>query len=203
MEAGPELSVAASKSFIASLVVLLRLTAEWVEDDAARNAIVRLPERIMRAAELDWSAAVPTLSHAPSVITVGRGPTLAIAREAALKLKEACNIHAEAFSSAEFQHGPISLVGPNYPVLVFTPTDRTADGLEALVGSLRHKGAAVLATTNARDGTVPLPTLAPDYPETDAVCLIQTFYQLLIQVAARRGNDIDRPRHLQKVTSTR
>jgi len=203
MEAGPELSVAASKSFIASLVVLLRLTAEWAEDDAARNAIVRLPERIMRAAELDWSAAVPTLSHAPSVITVGRGPTLAIAREAALKLKEACNIHAEAFSSAEFQHGPISLVGPNYPVLVFTPTDRTADGLEALVGSLRHKGAAVLATTNARDGTVPLPTLAPDYPETDAVCLIQTFYQLLIQVAARRGNDIDRPRHLQKVTSTR
>jgi glucosamine--fructose-6-phosphate aminotransferase (isomerizing) len=50
---------------------------------------------------------------------IGRGPTLAIAREAALKLKETCHLHAEAFSSAEFQHGPITLVEPAYPVLLF------------------------------------------------------------------------------------
>jgi glucosamine--fructose-6-phosphate aminotransferase (isomerizing) len=203
MEAGPERSVAASKSFVASMAVLLRLAAEWAGNVEMKNAIGRLPGRLLKASELDWSAAIPVLSHAQSVITIGRGPTLAIAREAALKLKEACNIHAEPFSSAEFQHGPISLVNDSYPVLAFTPTDAAAEGVESLMSDLRRKGAAVIATGTSRGSGGLLPTTAPDYPETDAICLIQTFYQLLIQLAARRGNEIDRPRHLQKITSTK
>ena len=133
-------------------------------------------------------------------MTIGRGPTLAIAREAALKLKETCNLHAEAFSSAEFQHGPITLVEPAYPVLLFTPADQAAAGIETLRTDLARKGACVFST---EAGSAFLPTLPPDHPDADAICLIQTFYQMLLQVAARRGNDVDRPRHLQKVTRTR
>ena len=110
IEAGPELSIAATKSFIATLTVLLRLTAAWTDNTEMRAAIERLPERLTSATEVDWSAALPSLSDARSAMTIGRGPTLAIAREAALKLKEVCNLHAEAFSGAEFQHGPIALV---------------------------------------------------------------------------------------------
>jgi glucosamine--fructose-6-phosphate aminotransferase (isomerizing) len=203
MEAGPELSVAASKTFVASLAALLRLTAEWTDDGRMRQAIARLPRRLSAAVELDWSAALSRLSSAQSVITIGRGPTLAIAREGALKLKEVCNIHAEAFSSAEFQHGPISLVGQTYPMIVFAPTDAAAEGTEALRVGLAAKGAEVFATGQPPDAENFLPTLQPDQPEADAICLIQTFYQLLPQIAARRGSDVDRPRHLQKVTSTR
>jgi glutamine---fructose-6-phosphate transaminase (isomerizing) len=203
MEAGPELSIAASKSFIASLAVLLRLTAEWAGNVQMRNAVDHLPDRLIAASQLDWSAAIPILSPADSVITIGRGPTLAIAREAALKLKEACNIHAEAFSSAEFQHGPISLVERNYPVFAFTPNDAAGGSVETLLDDLRRKGAAVIATRTSQGERELLPTTSPEQPEADAICLVQAFYRLLVQVAARRGNDIDRPRHLQKVTSTR
>src|SRR5262249_42122394 len=98
MEAGPELSIAATKTFIAALGALLQLTAAWTHDLAMVAALDRLPQRLAAATDADWSVALDTLSAAPSLVTVGRGPTLAIARGAALKLKETCNLHAEAFS---------------------------------------------------------------------------------------------------------
>jgi glutamine---fructose-6-phosphate transaminase (isomerizing) len=200
--AGPELSVAASKSFVASLAVLLRLIAAWTDDDAMRLSLGRLPERLASATELDWSAALPSLSSARSAITIGRGPTLAMAREAALKLKEACNLHAEAFSSAEFQHGPIALVETSYPILMLVPPDEAAEGMESLRTDLTRKGASVFSTERLF-GPAFLPTLEPDRPDADAICLIQSFYQLLPGVAERRGSNVDNPRHLQKVTRTR
>jgi glucosamine--fructose-6-phosphate aminotransferase (isomerizing) len=203
MQAGAELSVAASKSFIASLAALLRLTAAWRDDVTMRRSIERLPARLNAAIELDWSAALSSLSGAHSVMTIGRGPTLAIAREAALKLKEACNLHTEGFSSAEFQHGPIALVDKAYPVLLFTPGDAAAAGIEDLRADLMRKGAAVFSTGTGSADPASLPALEPDHPDADAICLIQTFYQLLLAVAERRGSDVDRPRHLQKVTRTR
>jgi glucosamine--fructose-6-phosphate aminotransferase (isomerizing) len=202
MEAGAEVSVAASKSFIASLVVLLRLTAAWTGSASMRESIERLPERLAAAIELDWSAGVARLAGAGSAMSIGRGPTLAIAREAALKLKETCNIHAEAFSSAEFQHGPMTLVEAGYPVLLFAPNDEAASGIEALREKLARMGACVFSTERLF-GEGFLPTLEPDQPDADAICQVQAFYQLLLLIAARRGSDVDRPRHLQKVTTTR
>jgi glucosamine--fructose-6-phosphate aminotransferase (isomerizing) len=137
------------------------------------------------------------------MVTIGRGPTLAVAREAALKLKETSNLHAEAFSSAEFLHGPVSLVSALYPILMFTPNDAAAPGMRALAGDLRRKGAALFSTDGESDASTRLPTLAPDHPATDAICLIQSFYGVAARLAAARGADVDRPRHLQKVTLTR
>ena len=170
---------------------------------ALRAAIERLPDRLAAATDLDWSPALDALAAADSLTTIGRGPTLAIAREAALKLKETCNLHAEPFSSAEFQHGPMALVSELYPILMFMPADAAAPSVKALAADLRSKGAALFSTDD--DGSIPgrLPTLKPDHADTDAVCLIQSFYALAIRVAARRGTDVDRPRHLQKVTRTR
>lgn len=203
MAAGPELSVAATKSFTASLAMLLRVTAAWANDGALRAAIERLPDRLAAAADLDWSCALDVLVAADSLTTIGRGPTLAIAREAALKLKETCNLQAEPFSSAEFQHGPMALVSPLYPILMFMPADAAAASVKALAADLRSKGAAVFSTED--DESIPgrLPTLKADHADADAVCLIQSFYALAIRIAAMRGTDVDRPRHLQKVTRTR
>jgi glucosamine--fructose-6-phosphate aminotransferase (isomerizing) len=202
MQAGPELSVAATKSFVAALAVLLRLTATWTNDAKMHDAIERLPDRLASASDLDWTAILDVMSDATSMMTIGRGPTLAIAREAALKLKETCNLHAEAFSGAEFQHGPVALVSPLYPIIMLMPTDAAAMGLQELAANLRRKGATLFSTGHgAADGL--LPALPLDHPDTDAVCLIQSFYSLAIRVAAQRGTDVDRPRHLQKVTRTR
>jgi glutamine---fructose-6-phosphate transaminase (isomerizing) len=201
ISAGPEKAIAATKSFVASLAALLRLVATWTQDGTLTAAVDRLPDRLASASSLDWSAAVDLLADSDSLITIGRGPTLAIAREAALKLKETCDLHAEAFSGAEFVHGPIALVSARYPILMFMPTDQAAEGLLTLARNLDHKGANVLASTHA--GAPGLPVVASDHPDTDAVCLIQSFYAFLGKLARSRGTDIDQPRHLQKVTRTR
>ena len=203
MSAGPELSVAATKTFVTSLSAWLHVVAGWAGLDEMRASIGRLPDRLAAAGRLDWSAALPALSEATSLVSLGRGPTLAIAREAALKLKETSNLHAEAFSGAEFMHGPIALVEPSYPILLFMPTDEAAAGLRALAGDLHGKSATVFVTGCDRHHAQSLPALAPDYPDTDAACLIQSFYALAIRVAQRRGINVDLPRHLQKVTRTR
>jgi glucosamine--fructose-6-phosphate aminotransferase (isomerizing) len=204
--AGPEFSVAATKSFVATLAALLRLVAAWTADDRLLEAIGWLPERLAAATELDWDAALAGLVEADSLITIGRGPTLAIAREAALKLKEVANRHAEPFSGAEFLHGPVALVEPRYPIVMFVPDDAAAEGLLRLADDLAGKGAALFIAGAQRDTTAGpqwLPTLGPDHPETDAVCLIQSFYAMMVRLAERLGIDPERPRHLQKVTRTR
>ncbi len=203
MEAGPELSVAATKTFIASASALLRLAALWTDDRPMAAALDRLPDRLADAAALDWSAALDVFEGATSLVTIGRGPTLAIAREASLKLKETCNLHAEAFSGAEFLHGPVALVDDDYPILMLMPTDAAQRGLLALVANLRAKGASLFVAEPGDVEMGRLPALAPDHPEADAICLIQSFYGLAAGLAERRGIDVDRPRHLQKVTRTR
>ena len=132
------------------------------------------------------------LAGAPSLVTTGRGPTLAIAREAALKLKETCNLHAEAFSGAEFLHGPVALVSPDYPILMFMPTDAAAEGMQRLAADLRGKGAALFTSGTETGGGV-LPALAPDQPEADAVCLIQSFYCMIVRLADALGMDAGSP----------
>ncbi len=203
MNAGPELSVAATKTFIATLSALLRLTAAWTGDVKMADAVERLPERLAAALDLDWSAPLDALADASSLVTIGRGPTLAIAREAALKLKETCNLHAEAFSGAEFLHGPVALVSPEYPILMFNPTDAAAKGMRQLAANLRGKGTALYTTDPDDDASRHLPVLPPSHPDTDAVCLILSFYMMAVHLAQRLGMDVDRPRHLKKVTSTR
>lgn len=204
--AGPELSVAATKTFVATLAATLQLIAAWTGDESLPPSIDRLPERLAAAAELDWGAALEALGDADSLIAIGRGPTLAIAREAALKLKEIANRHAEAFSGAEFLHGPVALVEPRYPILMFMPGDEAAEGMTHLADNLAAKGAALfiagVSTDTPRDPQR-LPALPHDHPETDAVCLIQSFYAMMVRLAERLGIDPDRPRHLQKVTRTR
>src|SRR4029077_15259439 len=166
--AGPELSVAATKSFVATLAALLRLVASWADDGRLPEAIDHLPDRLAMGTQLDWDAALAGLAEADSLIAIGRGPTPAIAREAAPQIKETANRHAEAFSGAEFLHGPVALVEPRYPILMFVPGDAAGEGLCRLAGDLAAKGAALFIAGASRDRRTRaqlLPTVAPDHPE--------------------------------------
>jgi glucosamine--fructose-6-phosphate aminotransferase (isomerizing) len=203
MAAGPELGVAATKTFVSTLSALVRLAASWLGRDELNEALRRLPGRLAAASDLDWGAAVDGLARAESLVALGRGPTLAIAREASLKLKETCDLHAEAFSGAEFLHGPVALVRAGYPILMFMPTDEAADSMRQLARDPRLENSSLFVAEAGAPTKGRLPALARDVPETDAICLIQTFYAAAVQLAKKRGTDIDRPRHLQKVTRTR
>ena len=80
------------------------------------------------------------MAEAGSLYVLGRGPSYPIALEAALKLKETCAIHAEAYSAAEVMHGPLELVGEDFPVLVFSPQDRARPGMVEAIAKLRAAG---------------------------------------------------------------
>jgi glucosamine--fructose-6-phosphate aminotransferase (isomerizing) len=197
--AGPERSVAATKSFIGTLTAIAQLTAAWSGDGSLSAGLEQLPERLSAAWQLDWSAAIEPLSAAEHLFVVGRGLNFGIAQEAALKFKETCALHAEAFSAAEVQHGPMTLVGRNFPVLAFLPNDDARAGVEDSVEAFRKHGATVLTVGGSGDEALPIvdchPVLLP-------IVQVQAFYRMLDRVAARRGHNPDAPRHLAKVTET-
>jgi glucosamine--fructose-6-phosphate aminotransferase (isomerizing) len=151
LHAGPETSVAATKSYIAALAALAQLTAYLSGDKALLEALELLPAQLEQAAGLDWDQAVTSLAGADDLLVVGRGLGFGIAQEAALKFKETASIHAEAFSAAELMHGPLALVRDGYPVLAFSQADETREPLKELVETLRAKGAEVFtAESGAR-----------------------------------------------------
>ena len=205
--AGPETAIAATKSFIGTLVLTALLLAHWRQDEALLQALAALPDRLATAAEADWSAALADLAAAASTLVVARGTTYPIAQEAALKLKEVCALHAEPFSSAEVQHGPMSLVESGYPLLILATQDETQGGVVALAAAMREKGARILLAANdpkvLAQADIPLPLPAPLHPILDPIVAVQAFYPFVTSLAQARGYDPDAPRHLRKVTHTK
>jgi glucosamine--fructose-6-phosphate aminotransferase (isomerizing) len=200
--AGPELSVAATKSYIAMLSVSAQLVAHWQKDEALLAGLKSLPDALRRAGTLDWSKAVDELRDAERMIVIGRGLGLAIAQEAALKLKETSGIQAEAFSSAEVRHGPMELIDRDYPLLVFAPRGPEQAGLLQLARDMQARGARVLlaAPDDVPEATLPLVSTA--HAALDPIAAILSFYVMAAGLAAARGRNPDAPRHLMKVTET-
>ncbi|MCB1489068.1 MAG: SIS domain-containing protein [Bauldia sp.] len=204
LHAGPEKSVAATKSYIASLAAVLQLGAHWSGDAALLEAVRRLADVLHDALSRDWQAALPILAETRSLYVVGRGPGFAIAQEAALKLKETCGLHAEALSAAEMKHGPRRLAGPDFPVMLFSQDD---DALPELTGTgtgLTAEDVPVIACGPvALPGALTLAGAGGIHPFAQPLATIQSFYPLAEAVSRARGFDPDRPPHLSKVTETR
>lgn len=202
LRAGPELSVAATKSFIASLTAIAHLVAVWTGDAGLSAGLAALPDRLAAAWRQDWSSALPTLQSAANLYVVGRGGGYGVAREAALKLKETCGLHAEAFSTAEVRHGPMALVKTGFPVLMLAQSDATRADAQALAGDFAGRGAKVFLSGAADDDRVgALPTVS-GFAALEPILLIQSFYALAARLSVARGFDPDRPPYLNKVTET-
>ena len=197
MLAGEERSVAATKSFVASLLVITRIVSEWTEDSELANALEHAPDLLTRAWALDWSPALLVLREASNLYVLGRGLSLGIAQEAALKLKETCGLHAEAYSAAEVKHGPMAIVGAGFPVLMLPPNDEAGEAFPPLASDFAERGAQVLLAGDA------LPALIDAHSALMPVATILSFYRMAAALSLARGLDPDRPPHLKKVTSTR
>ncbi len=199
LKAGPELSVAATKSYICALAAIAQLVGAWTRNSELNAALATLPDTLTEASRLDWSPAVEALKTARNLYVLGRGPGYAIAQEAALKFKETCGLHAEAFSAAEVKHGPMALVGEGFPVLIFAQRDQSEAGVLALAAQLAADGAQVLLAGGPASNL--LPTL-PAHPVLEPIVRIQGFYRMANALAVTRGLDPDSPPRLKKVTET-
>jgi glucosamine--fructose-6-phosphate aminotransferase (isomerizing) len=202
--AGPERSVAATKSVIGTLAAAARLVAGWRQDRALLDALRLLPERLETALRCDWTPALPALEAASGLYVVGRGPGLAMALETALKLKETSGVLAEALSAAEIQHGPKAVIGPGFPVLAYGLADPGGEDVRHCASELAAAGAHVLLASAApvAGAGLHLPLPPPLHPLLDPIPALLAFYPLAEALARRRGRDPDRPPHLRKVTRT-
>ncbi len=201
LQAGQERSVAATKSFVCSIVAALALLGHWSQDEMLLTALEALPAQLDVALRMDWSAALAPCRDAASLYTVGRGPGFAVAAEAALKFKETSILHAECFSGAELAHGPISLVGDGFPTFAFLVDDPSRPGLQDLCRRLHVAGGTVFAIGESPVGTV-LPHAATGHPLTEPLSMILSFYCFAERLSRARGHDPDHPRGLKKVTET-
>jgi glutamine---fructose-6-phosphate transaminase (isomerizing) len=207
LRAGVENSVAATKSYLASLAAIAGVVAAWTRDTVLETALEQLPGLMDKSWSLDWSAALPELESAQNLYVAGRGLGLGAAQEIALKCKETCALHAEAFSSAELRHGPYTLLRKGFPALLFAQADATRAGIETLAGELARRGVPTLlagasAGTNAdAAGATLLPTIDAA-AEIAPILVVLAAYRMIATLAVRRGLDPDRPPHLCKITET-
>lgn len=194
--AGREESIAATKSFTASLLAVAAIIAAWGDHKKMIDAIRQLPDRLVVALKSQWCAATAT-----SWYVISRGVMLVAATEGALKLKEICRTHAEAMSAAELRHGPITLAGSGMGVFVFGSRDATAGGIHDAAEDLRRTSTPVIYVGVGDNTDFPITTTAS--PLLDPISAITSFYVFAENRARKNGIDMETPPLLQKVTDTR
>jgi len=207
MLAGPELSVPASKTYLASLVALALLSAAITPDHDFEHGLALLPDKLRDAisAEPDVARIAHTISG-PRAIVLARGFNLCTAEEIALKLTETSYVLARAWSIADFVHGPIAVVEHGFPVLLVGAGGSVSADVDAIAARLSVYGCAVAGLFDAESAPLDAKSsvrINSGLPEELTPMTLIVLGQLLAnQVALARGVDPDAPRALHKVTRT-
>jgi glucosamine--fructose-6-phosphate aminotransferase (isomerizing) len=197
--AGPEHSVAATKSVVLSMIAGAQLVAALARDDDLDAALRDLPPRLARALGCDWLPWAASAAEAAAAFVTGRGYALGCVREIALKVAEVLRVPTLGYSAAELRHGPRASITPATPVLVLRQNDEAAAAVDELVRDLNESGETVFC---AGGPAATLPWIGDGHPICDPVLMLLPAYLAIEAAARRRGFDPDNPPHLSKVTRT-
>jgi len=208
--AGPEISVAATKSFIAQLMVLYWLAVSYSKVDAGRLAnmllgLRQMPSKVQQVLndEEKILECARNLSRYDNVFVIGRGINFPVALEGALKLKEIAYIHAQGYAGGELKHGPFTLLGVDTPVITIAARDNTYEAMLTNIREVKARGSRVIALAEEGDEVIgELVDSVITVPRVDGILspVVNTVaLQLLAYYTARqRGCPIDFPRNLAK-----
>ena len=202
MHAGPEISVAATKSFVAQLAVLMQIIdarSEGRNEDILMHAHQAIEEVLL----MDLSEAVEQCKCAQSIFYIGRGPFYPVALEGALKMKEISYIHAEGYAAGELKHGPFALLSPETPVIAICMPGETYGVMISNIKEIKARGAPVIALgcegdlelPDIVDRFIPLPKTHPFVQVLTSLVVLQI---LAYRTAVALERDIDKPRNLAK-----
>lgn len=191
--AGPEMAVAATKSYLCSLSLLLSLVAHWKQDQELIAALQKLPRQLMQAISSATQLNSERFHHVEHIITLGRGLGFAISKEMALKLKEVSSVHAESFSSAEFLHGPVALANRPLTVIDIDIHDESYQSHRTQIENVKSRGVQIERT---------FCPVASVHPRVMPLVLMQRFYLDVARIAVAKGYNPDAPVGLKKVTET-
>jgi len=210
VRAGPEISVAATKSFTAQLMALYWLALSYSKIDISRldNLVMelrQLPRKVQQILDNEEAIAecAKYLAKYDNVFFIGRGISFPIALEGALKLKEISYIHAEGYSAGELKHGPFALLSINTPVIGIVPRDNTYEAMLTNIKEVKARKSPLIALAEEGDEAIgELADIVINVPKTDAVfspVVNSVTLQLLAYYTAKeRGCPIDMPRNLAK-----
>lgn len=202
--AGPELAVAATKSYTSELLASWLLVEAWAGGDTHRADV--LPGLAREVLDRGYGLEVaPRYRFVERLVTTGRGYAYPTAREAALKLMETSYLAAHSFSSADLMHGPLAMIDEDRPVIAVVPFGAGGAAMQPVLDRLAERGADVLVEGDIE--RAPRATARIPLPETDEdlgpILQILPLQQLAYAMAIARGYDPDAPRGLRKVTETR
>ncbi len=210
IQAGPERAVAATKTYTAELMSIAMLSAALSDDAAAWQELSAVPgwvETVLRQDETlrDLARRYRFLQQC---VVIGRGYNYATAFEWSLKLKELSYVQAEPYSAADFQHGPMALLEPGFPVLAVAPSGRMAASLLEFITYLRRQQQADLmvlsdqaASLALAQAPVSLPAGIPEW--LSPLVSIAPAQLFCYHLTRGKGFDTEQPRSIQKVTETR
>jgi glucosamine--fructose-6-phosphate aminotransferase (isomerizing) len=208
--AGEERSVAATKSYTATLAALALLSVALAADDGRYAELRAMPEVVAETLALHvaaMAARAERYRYMEDCAVIARGYNYATAFEVALKLKEMTYSRAQAYSSADFLHGPIAAVAPGYPVVLVAPAGRTLADSRALAEELRRRDAELIAISDdeallaAAQTPLRLPAAVPEW--LSPITAVLPGQLLAYRLALARGLDPEQPRGLRKITETR
>ncbi len=205
LDAGEERAVAATKTYLAEIAVLAMLSAALSGDRASRDELGAIPVALRAALLQEDIVASLAVAWAREnrCAVLARGFHYATAREWALKLKELAYVLADPYSAADFQHGPIALVGEGFPVLAVATKGPALEGMTELLARLRDARARLLILSDAELGDLGDVVAIPSVPEWLSPLVAILPAQLFAYHLARaRGLDTENPRNLSKVTLT-
>lgn len=202
MRAGPEISVAATKSFIAQLAVLMQ-AVNALAGGRFENVLAHAHQSIEDVLLMDLTEPVTRCKGAQSIFYVGRGPFYAVSLEGALKMKEISYIHAEGYAAGEIKHGPFALLSPETPVIAICMPGETYGVMISNIKEMKARGAPVIALGSEDDTElsdivdvfVPLPETHPFVQILTTLVVLQL---LAYYTAVALGRDVDKPRNLAK-----
>jgi glucosamine--fructose-6-phosphate aminotransferase (isomerizing) len=197
--AGPELAVPATKSVVGAIAGGMALLSTLVPAYAPRAKASATTVAALNGKDLPQTKALlAALLRAAHVYVIGRDTGFGAAQELALKLKECCALHAEAYSSSEVLHGPLQLVtNPLLILILDTEQPEVQDSLDTAEQRFRAAGGTVFRLRPSDVGATGLT------PAAAAAALLCLTYPLARQTALALGHDPDRPATLSKVTQTR
>jgi len=202
MRAGPEISVAATKSFVAELAVMMQLINIF-SDEQYSKVLLHAHRAIEDVLLKDLSDAVSVCKKAQSIFYVGRGPFYPVALEGALKMKEISYIHAEGYAAGELKHGPFALLSQDTPVIAICMPDSTCEVMMSNIKEIKAREAPVIAL--GIEGDVDLADVADIFiPLPDTHRFVQVLTSLVVlqllayHTAVGLGRDVDKPRNLAK-----
>ena len=154
MRAGPEISVAATKSFIAQMAVLMQIINQ-LSGRKCGDMLSHAHQAIEEVLLMDVSEAVTLCKSAQSIFYVGRGPFYPVSLEGALKMKEISYIHAEGYAAGELKHGPFALLSPKTPVIAICMPGETYGVMISNIKEMKARGAPVIGIGNEGDTELP------------------------------------------------